>query len=262
MMNFAAPALAFLVLCGPAYAGFNSDELGAIAAEPAPGATLPLTLRFIDDSGRPRTLAQALGGTPGVVIFADYTCHTLCGPILDFAAAGLAKSGLRPATDYRVIVIGLDPKDALDAARAMKASHFTAGDSIARATVFLTGEQAAISATTAALGYHYRYDPEHDQFAHPAAVYVTDAKGQVTRTLSGLGVDGADLRLALVEAGRGEVGTLADRIRLLCYGYDPARGIYTARITLLLELASGATLLIMAGGILAMLVLERRNAPS
>jgi len=262
MMNFAAPALAFLVLCGPAYAGFSSGDLGAIAAEPAPGATLPLTLRFIDDSGQPRTLAQALGGTPGVVIFADYTCRTLCGPILEFAAAGLAQSGLRPATDYRVIVIGLDPKDAVAAARAMKASHFAADDPIARATVFLTGEQTAISATTAALGYHYRYDPEHDQFAHPAAVYVTDAKGRVTRALSGLGVDGADLRLALVEAGRGDVGTFADRIRLLCYGYDPARGIYTARITLLLELASGATLLVMAGGILAMLVLERRNAPS
>ena len=44
----------------------------------------------------------------------------------------------------------------------------------------------------------------------------------------------------------------ADRIRLLCYGYDPVRGIYTERITTLLEIAAGATLLAMAGGIFAM----------
>ena len=67
--------------------------------------------------------------------------------------------------------------------------------------------------------------------------------------LSGLGLSGADFRLALVEAGHGAVGTFADRIRLLCYGYDPARGIYTERITLFLELAAGATVLVMAGGI-------------
>ena len=31
------------------------------------------------------------------------------------------------------------------------------------------------------------------------------------------------------------VGSFADRIHLLCYGYDPVRGIYTERITTMLE---------------------------
>ena len=79
-----------------------------------PGAALPMTLNFLDERGRQTTLAQAIGGVPAIVIFADYTCHTLCGPILEFAAAGLAKSGLRPGADYRVVVIGLDPKDSID----------------------------------------------------------------------------------------------------------------------------------------------------
>lgn len=262
MRLFAALAAALLVLCGPANATFSAGELDAIAAQPPPGAALPLGLGFVDDSGRPTTLGAALRGVPGVVIFADYTCRTLCGPILEFAIAGLAKSGLRPGSDYRVVVIGLDPKDGLDAARAMAAAHFSAGDPVREAAVFLTGTQPAIAAATAALGYRYRYDPEHDQFAHPAAVYVTDANGTVTRVLSGLALDGADLRLALVDAGRGAVGTLGDQIRLLCYGYDPARGIYTERITLMLEIAAAATLAAMAGGILFMRSLERRRAAS
>ena len=262
--RFSAIVLALVVIAAavPALAGFSSAQLGAISADPAPGAALPPTLGFTDQNGRALTLAAALAGAPDVVIFADYTCHTLCGPILEFAAAGLSKTGLRPGADFHVIVIGLDPKDGLDAARAMKAAHFDAADPIGQTAIFLTGTQSAVGAATAALGYHYRYDPEHDQFAHPAAAYVTDAQGRVRRVLSGLGLDSADLRLALVDAGRGAIGTLGDQIRLLCYGYDPVRGVYTERITFILELAAGVSVAILAGGVLAMHAREWRKAPS
>ena len=75
------------------------------------------------------------------------------------------------------------------------------------------------------------YDAEHDQFAHPAAAYVLTKDGRIARVLSGLGLSGGDLRLALVEAGQGHVGTLLDQITLRCFGFDPARGIYTASIS-------------------------------
>jgi protein SCO1/2 len=266
MKLLAVLALALLFAAAPdsvpLWAAFSAADLEAIAAAPPPGATLPLALRFVDETGRPMSLATALAGMPAAVIFADYTCHTLCGPILDFAASGLAKSGLHPGSDYRLLIIGLDPKDTIGAAQAMRATHFDAADEVARAAVFLTGTGADIQAATAALGYRYAYDAEHDQFAHPAAVYVIDASGRVVRMLSALGLSGADLRLAFVEAGHGAVGTFADRIHLLCYGYDPARGIYTERITLVLELAAGATVVLMTSGILAMLAIERRRAPS
>lgn len=258
MRIFCAVTVMLLWLHGPAQASFSAGELGTVAAAPAPGAALPLALGFRDEMGQPLTLKQALRGVPGVVIFADYTCHTLCGPILDFAADGLEKTGLSPGKDYRVIVIGLDPKDALDAARAMKAAHFGNENVAGRAATFLTGRPESIAAATAALGYHYRYDAQHDQFAHPAAVYVTDGNGKVARVLSGVGLDGADLRLALVDAGHGAVGTFLDRIRLHCYGYDPARGIYTERITFFLEIAAGISVLVLAGGIFTMIARERR----
>jgi protein SCO1/2 len=258
----ASVALATLLIVAPARATFNHTELGAISADPAAGARLPLGLHFTSDKDVLTTLGEALDDKPGVVIFADYTCHTLCGPILDFAAAGLEKAGLNPGPDYRVVVIGLDPKDTLDAARTMRAAHIPAGAALSKATIFLTGSADAIAIATAALGYHYRYDAEHDQFAHPAAVYVTDKKGLVTRVLSGIGLDGADLRLALVDAGRGAVGTLGDRIRLLCYGYDPTRGIYTERITLFLELAAAITLIALAIGLRTLQSMARRRASS
>ena len=89
-----------------------------------------------------------------------------------------------------------------------------------------------------------------------------NAAGRVRRLLSPLGLDGTDLRLALVEAGDGTVGGLADQIHLLCYGYDPAKGIYTERITTLLSYAAGACVLILAAGIFAMIMRERRRIAS
>jgi protein SCO1/2 len=78
--------------------------------------------------------------------------------------------------------------------------------------------------------------------------------------LSPLALDGGDLRLALVDVGRGTVGNLADRIHLLCYGYDPTRGIYTERITTILNCTTGATLIVLLGGIIAMVARGRRGA--
>jgi len=241
-----------LLLDGSAVAGVSRAALDAVYVDPKPGAALPLNLEFRDDSGQVRSLANALAGRPAVLVFADYTCHTLCGPVVDFTIAALQQSGLQPRAVYDLIVIGLDPKDNLDAARAVKSAHLVKNDPIGRAALFLSGSAAAIEQATTALGYHFAYDAEHDQFAHPAAAFVLNGKGEVTRVLSGLGLSGADLRLALVEAGRGQVGTLADRFRLLCYGYDPVRGIYTARISFLLQIAAVLTLATMAGGFLVL----------
>ena len=71
--------------------------------------------------------------------------------------------------------------------------------------------------------------------------------------MSPIGLDGGDLRLAIVDAGQGSVGRFADRLHLLCYGFDPARGVYTERITTLLALSGVVTLLGMVGGIFAMI---------
>ena len=54
-----------------------------------------------------------------VRVLADYTCETLCGPVISIVSDALAQSGLRPGVDYRLIAVGLDPKDtAADAAQA------------------------------------------------------------------------------------------------------------------------------------------------
>ena len=257
-----ALAIAAVIAAKSAQAHFSAAQLAEITAAPSPDARLPLALNFRDENGQAATIATALAGHPAVVVFADYTCRTLCGPILEFTISGLAKTGLKPGTDYRLVVIGINPRDGFETAHAMRIAHFDSGSPINRGAVFLSGNEAAIDAATAAVGLHYAYDAEHDQYAHPAAAFVVNATGRVRRLLSPLGLDGGDLRLALVDAGDGAVGGLADQIHLLCYGYDAVKGIYTERITTLLSYAAGGTVFIVAIGVFAMVMRERRRMAS
>jgi protein SCO1/2 len=246
-------AAACFFLAGPASARLSTDALDAIGVSPPPGARVPMSAALTDQDGVSHALGEVLGGRPSVLIFADFTCRTLCGPILAFAADGLAKSGLKPGQDFGLVVVGLDPKDSAADARAMQRNEIGDG-ALATASVLLRTDENTVKAITAAVGYRYAYDPAIDQFAHPADVFVLTADGHVARTLSGLGLDAADLRLALVEAGEGRIGTFADRVHLLCYGFDPAKGIYTLTIQRWLAVAAALTLLALAAGIGFMLL--------
>ena len=259
MKRAALIVCALLGTLNAAQAGFSQAELDTVSAAPAANARLPLSTRFIDESGKALTLGDAIGNLPTVVIFADFTCTNLCGPILAFAAGGLEKTGLAPGHDYRLVVIGLDPKDGIDEAKAMKASRIGQYTTLAATTLFLTGNAEAIRTTTDAAAYRYAYDAEHDQFAHPALAYIVSAQGRIIRTLSGLGLTGADLRLALVDASNGHTGTFADHVRLLCYGFDPELGIYTESITRWLAGGGIATVIALAGGILLLGFKTRRS---
>jgi protein SCO1/2 len=257
---FAALLLGILVGGTAAHAALSHTALQEVYAEPIANAQLPLDLTFIDESDASLTLEQALDHRPALLVFADYTCTNLCGPILAFAAAALEQSGLRPGLDYRLVIIGIDAKDGPDAARAMKRSRIGVDTRIAAATVALTGASSNIRAIAAATGYHYTYDSEHDQFAHPGVAFIVTAQGRVARVLSGLGLNGGDVWLALVEAGDGRVGTFADRVHLLCYGFDPVRGIYTAAIGRLLTAGGLVTVLLLAGGLGFLAQRNRRHA--
>jgi protein SCO1/2 len=247
-------ALALIVLfavahSAPADAALSKAVLESITAMPQPKAAIPLSLSFRDENGAPITFGAALAGKPALLVFADYTCRTLCGPIVEFAAGGLEKTGLRPGEDFRLLIVGIDPRDSLAEGRALKARHADPGSPLSAATLVLTGDDAAVRAATAAADYRFAYDADHDQFAHPAAAFVLDAQGRISRVLSALGLDDADLRLALVDASAGRIGTIGDQVRLLCYGFDPAKGIYTASITLWLAGACIMTVVLLICGI-------------
>ena len=69
-------------------------EYKGVSVSTAPNARIPLSATVRDEAGDTRVLG-ALLGEPTVLVFADFTCRTLCGPAVAFVAAALERSGLR-----------------------------------------------------------------------------------------------------------------------------------------------------------------------
>ena len=230
-------------------AGLTQAELGDVGVSPPPGARAPLDLAFPEVNGRARTLRSALAGKPGVLVFADYGCTSLCGPTLTLTQAGLEQSGLAPGADYRLVIVGLAPGQGAEVARAMVDRQLGAGPIRSGATPLL-GDRVATPALGRALGYRYRYDPAHDQFAHPVAAFVLAPDGRLTAALSQIGLTGRDLRLALAAAAQGRVGDLGDQIRLHCYGFNAVVGAYDVGVTALLKIGGLAVVAALAATVL------------
>jgi len=247
-------ALFLLLVSTGADAALSQHALREVALAPPPGATLPLDLSFRDSSGRDLTLRQAIGAGPALLLLVDYSCNTVCKPALAITAGALAQTGLVAGRDYHLIVAGIDAKDRpADASQMLQ----QIGDpAVAAATVALMNDNRNVDRLAQTAGYSFTYDPDIDQFAHPAGLLVLTAGGRISRALSSLAINPQDLRLAVIEAGAGRVGTITDRLTLLCYGFDAAHGVYAPAIRRLLQIAGAATVLALAA---ALLLLRRRE---
>ncbi len=240
-----------------AAAGLTEQQIGRIALAPPAGAKAPTTLVFKDLHGRDTTLGEAIGGRPTLLLPADFTCKEICGPALSIAASALQRTGLAAGRDYSVVVVGIDARDGIEAAR-----RFSSGQVGGPGVSVLSGDNNAIDALMSSIGYRFEPDQNNDAVAHPAAFVTLSANGRVSRALSSLALQPGDLRLALIEAGNGSIGGVAGRIELLCYGFDAVHGIYTRQIASVLQVAGAITVVILAGSIGLMLLRGRRRGAS
>lgn len=231
-----------LLGAAPAQAQLSARELAGAVARPPRGARLPTSLAFTDQRGVAVTLGDVAGGHPLVLLFADYTCRHVCGPGLTLTAAALEETGLAPSRDYRLAVIGFDPKD--HASDARRLGERIADPAIRRSARLLTGAPAQVDAATHLLGYGVVYDAASDQYAHDASVFVFDRDGRLAALLPELGTTPASLRAAL--AGTPVQDGLVSRIARLCYGLGEAHGRFGAAAILALQGLALATLLGMA----------------
>jgi protein SCO1/2 len=193
------------------------------------GAALPHSARFTSQDGTPVALGELLGRQKPVVLsLVYYSCPMLCGLVLSGLARGMRETGLELGKDYEAVTLSFDPADTTARAAERQRGYLQAfgRPEAKRAWTFLTGKQADIAAVADAVGFRYAYDEKTKQYAHAAAIFVITPDGRVSRYLYGIDFPARDLRLALVEAGEGRVGTSFDRLLLTCYRYDPATRRY------------------------------------
>ena len=225
------------------------DQLSSVRFDQQLGQSVPLDLVFRDEYGQPVTLASLLNQRPVILSLNYFHCRYLCPIEEDGLISGLNGLSLTLGQDFNLLTVSIDPREAPSDAMLIKARGLRGYDRPLAAASWhvLTGDQTAIDQLTSAVGFQYIYDPEEDDYAHPAGVVVLTPTGQISRYIYGLDFSATDLRLALVEAASGRIGTLLDRALLICYHYDPLTGRYTPLALNLMKLGGAAGVLAMAG---------------
>jgi protein SCO1/2 len=255
---------------GTTAAGYKREPGMSASTMPAPlreigfdqniGRQLPLDTRVADDSGRAATIGDYFGHRPVILLFAYYSCPMLCTQVVNGLASAVGVLSLQPGRDFDVVVVSFDPRDTPATAIAKKAQFLerykAAG--AAASTHFLTAATPSIDALTRAAGFRYVWDEQTQQFAHPTGVIVVTPDGRMARYLFGIEYGPRDLRLALVEASAGKVGTAVDTLLLYCYHYDPMTGRYGVAIMRTLRVAGASTVLALGAFVLVMLRREKK----
>ena len=121
---------------------------------------------------------------------------------------------------------------------------------------FAIAEEPQIQELARATGFLYKYDPATKQFAHAAVSFVLSEDGKLSRYLYGIEITPRDMKLAVVEAGKGKVGTTLDRVLLTCFKYDPAKRSYGPYVIAFVRIGA---LLVFASLVVLLTVLWRHD---
>ena len=252
--------LAVATLLVSAFAQSNSatpPQLpGKVAIAQVLNAQLPMDLMLRDETGRVVRLGQYFNhGRPVLLNFMYYRCPMLCPMVMDGVANGLTELRFDIGKEFDVITVSIDPRDTPEQAAMKKEQYVKRYGRFGAASGwhFLTGPESATRRLTSIVGFQYAYDIKTDQFAHGTALIAVTPQGRVSRYLYGFEYRARDLRLALVEASAGKIGTATDAILLLCYHYDPATGKYSRRAMNFVRAGGVATILGLAGFIFVMI---------
>ena len=222
---------------------------------------IPLDLQFRNERGEVVRLKQYFHqGRPVLLNFVYFRCPMLCPMVLEGTTTSLSHLKYDIGKEFDIITVSIDPRDSAKTAAEKKdkyVRHYGRLDA-ARGWHFLTAHESAIKKLTEAVGFQYTYDSRTDQFGHGAAMLVLTPDGRTSRYFYGFEYKPRDLRLAIVEASEGKVGSPVDQLLLLCFHYDPATGKYS-RNAMMFARAGGVTTLLALGGFIFVMVRKERK---
>ncbi len=228
------------------------------------GGQVPLDTPLMDDDGSPTTLGEILkDGKPIMLHMGYYKCPMLCTLVLNEGFRALSKVDLSVGTDFQLVSISVNPSEQSELAHAKKLGYLAEySRSGAESGVhFLTAVQTAEGMTAPAaiadaVGFQYKLLPS-GEYSHPAMLAMIASDGRIVRYLYGVKFDPATMRMALVEAGEGTIGTPLDRFILWCHQYDPSSEGYVLFAFRVMQVGGAITVVVLASGLI---YLFRRSA--
>ena len=246
---------------GPVPTGNSTEVLKKVGIEQKLNSQIPLDLSFRDEAGREVRLGEYFrSGRPVVLTLVYYECPMLCNQVLNGTVGALQALSFTPGREFEVVTVSFDPREGPELAAKKKETYLKrfGREGAGEGWHFLTGDKASIDALAQSVGFRYVWDEQSQQFAHASAIMVATPEGRLSHYFYGIEYSPKDLRLALVEASEGRIGSPVDELILYCYHYDPATGKF-APVMAVLRVAGVLTVFGVVALILLLVRRTRRN---
>ncbi len=244
------------------------------------GKTIPLHIQVTNEQGKIVSLSEYFnrptmkdgkpadkGNKPVVIQMSYLRCPILCPTILEKFTKTIDRIDFTVGEEFDVLVVSFDHRDTPADARTHKASALLAYDrpennDIRAGWNFVIASPESARQLGDALGFPFRYLPESDEYSHGTALFVLTPEGKISSYLTGLNYPSKDVKLALLEASRGKIGSFWDAFPLWCYHFDPTAGTYTLQAMRVMQIGSGGAAVVLGGVLLMYWRAERRRRGS
>ena len=249
----------------PLTAETQPQELAGVGIDEKLGQSLDMNLMFKDEQGRLVSLGSFFAaGVPVIISPVYFSCPGLCNFHLNGFTDGLRGLDWNVGDHFKMLSISFDARETPELATKKKETYMKlyGRPGAENSWHFLTADQATITAFMSSIGFKYHWNEKANDWAHASAAIVASPNGTITRYLPGIVFDSKDIKLAVVESGKGQVGTFVDQLVLYCFHYNPTQSKYTLAAFQIMKVGGALMVLILALWLLPLWFRSRRNSSS
>ena len=213
---------------------------------------IPGDIQFTNSDGRVLTLGQLID-KPTIISLVYYKCPGICPALMNGTSEAIKKTEMVLGTEYQVLTISFDETESpIYAARKKK--HYASinkGQDVEHGWYFMTGDSVNIHRLLDVTGF--RVKRQGANFIHAGALIVVSPKRKITRYLNGTYYNPFDVKMALIEAQKGQSSPTINKVLNYCFSYDPEGKKYVFNIT---KVAGSIILFFVALLLITMLIKE------
>jgi protein SCO1/2 len=221
-------------------------EQRGVTVEQKLGEVVPLNLPLKDTNGNAVKTGYFIDGKKPTILTLNYSnCPMLCNVQLNRLCQSLNKLDLQIGRDFNLLTVSIDPTESTERIRETKQKYvddLPNQPGAADGWEFCTARQPIITALAKAVGFKYKYDRANQQYNHPAMLCYISPDGVISRYSLDINFPPEQMKLALVDAGNGTVGSKVDQFILWCYSYDPDSNSYTPMAWRIMRVGGAATI--------------------
>ena len=237
-------------------------ELNSVGVEEHLGQNLDLSLNFTNDDGSVVPLGHFFHkNRPVLMAMVYYNCPSLCSYHLNGVTEVLKGLKWTTGAQFDVVAVSMDHSETADLAKAKKQSYVQLygrpeGE---QGWHFLTGSKDNVQKLADQLGFKFNWLEDKKQFAHAAVAYVVTPDGKISRYLHGIAPESATVKMSLIEASNGKVGSYVEQALMFCFKFDPKKNKYTLYAWNLMQIGALSMVLLLAVFLLPVWWREQRR---